>query len=108
MMGDRERCIQAQMDEYLSKPLQQNHLIQTILKVCALGGTLREENRESELARHVDQKGGPTSPASLSAIYLRPPIDRAATTAEPLAGGHGNPSLLSAADPTDPIQRARN
>src|SRR5580704_6177036 len=60
MMGDRERCIQAQMDEYLSKPLQQNHLIQTILKCCALGGTLREKNLERELARHADQKGGVT------------------------------------------------
>lgn len=33
MLGDREKCIQAQMDEYLSKPLKQNTLIQVILKV---------------------------------------------------------------------------
>lgn len=36
MMGDREKCIQAQMDEYLSKPLKQNTLIQVILKVAGL------------------------------------------------------------------------
>ncbi|KAK6829360.1 hypothetical protein PG989_005765 [Apiospora arundinis] len=39
MMGDREKCIQAQMDDYLSKPLQQNHLIETILKCATLGAT---------------------------------------------------------------------
>lgn len=44
MMGDREKCIQAQMDEYLSKPLQQNHLMQTILKCATLGGPLLEKN----------------------------------------------------------------
>ena len=62
MMGDREKGIQAQMDEYLSKPLQQNHMIETILKCATLGGTLLEENRERELARHVKQKGGLVSP----------------------------------------------
>lgn len=35
MLGDREKCIQAQMDEYLSKPLKQNILIQVILKVSS-------------------------------------------------------------------------
>ncbi|OAA69478.1 two-component osmosensing histidine kinase (Bos1) [Cordyceps fumosorosea ARSEF 2679] len=49
MMGHREKCIQAQMDEYLSKPLQQNQLIQTILKCATLGGPLLEKNREREL-----------------------------------------------------------
>ncbi|KAM6504744.1 histidine kinase osmosensor [Fusarium solani] len=56
MMGDREKCIQAQMDEYLSKPLQQNHLIQTILKCATLGGPLLEKNRERELAMHAEAK----------------------------------------------------
>jgi len=34
MLGDRDKCIQAQMDEYLSKPLKANELMQTILR-CA-------------------------------------------------------------------------
>ncbi|TVY87070.1 Histidine protein kinase, partial [Lachnellula willkommii] len=46
MLGDREKCIQAQMDEYLSKPLKQNHLIQTILKCATLGGALLEKGRD--------------------------------------------------------------
>ncbi|KAK9448514.1 uncharacterized protein V1518DRAFT_321590 [Limtongia smithiae] len=32
MLGDRERCMQAQMDEYLSKPLKPSLLVQTINK----------------------------------------------------------------------------
>lgn len=56
MMGDREKCIQAQMDEYLSKPLQQNQLIQTILKCATLGGALLEKNRERELALQAEAK----------------------------------------------------
>lgn len=56
MMGDREKCIQAQMDEYITKPLQQNQLIQTILKCATLGGPLLEKNRERELAMHAEAK----------------------------------------------------
>lgn len=88
MMGDREKCIQAQMDEYLSKPLQQNHLIQTILKCATLGGQLLEKNRERELTRAADAAtGGRHDTGSLTqfqnvSTLLRPPLAaRAATTA---------------------------
>ncbi|KAI1810099.1 putative histidine kinase group protein [Poronia punctata] len=100
MMGDRERCIQAQMDEYLSKPLQQNHLIQTILKCATLGGALLEKNRERELARHGDNK---TNGDGKSALISRPQLEaRAVTSSVP---GAPSPSLVTA-NQTDPLQRA--
>ncbi|KAK3328956.1 putative histidine kinase group protein [Apodospora peruviana] len=115
MMGDREKCIQAQMDEYLSKPLQQNHLIQTILKCATLGGQLLEKNRERELTRAADaatvsrrDNGSPTSYTSRAAqaAQLRPSLaSRAITVAESLAGGLESPSLV-AGDQDDPL-RAR-
>jgi len=48
------------MDEYLSKPLQQNHLIQTILKCVTLGGPLLERSRDHDLAMQmqVGRKSG--------------------------------------------------
>lgn len=36
MIGDRERCIQAGMDDYLSKPLNPNQMMQMVLKCAAL------------------------------------------------------------------------
>ncbi|KAJ6443748.1 two-component osmosensing histidine kinase (Bos1) [Purpureocillium lavendulum] len=36
MIGDREKCMQGQMDEYLSKPLQQNQLLDTILRCASM------------------------------------------------------------------------
>lgn len=45
------------MDEYLSKPLQPNHLIQTIFKCATLGCDLLEKNRERELHRQGEAEG---------------------------------------------------
>ena len=84
MMGDREKCIQAQMDEYLSKPLQQNQLIQTILKCATLGGALLEKNRERELALQVEVKASGRHLESERRL-LRPSLEgRSFTTREPL------------------------
>ncbi|KAI5304758.1 histidine kinase osmosensor [Ascosphaera pollenicola] len=47
MLGDREKCIQAQMDEYLAKPLKQNQLMQTILKCATFGGSFLDKSKES-------------------------------------------------------------
>ena len=40
MIGDREKCIQGEMDEYLSKPLQQHQLLETILGCVKKSGNL--------------------------------------------------------------------
>lgn len=95
MMGDREKCIQAQMDEYLSKPLQQNHLIQTILKCATLGGPLLEKNRERELAIQADAKSR-NSKAGEQGL-LRPGLEnRSMTTREPVTNKDGeSPSIMS-------------
>jgi osomolarity two-component system sensor histidine kinase NIK1 len=129
MMGDREKCIQAQMDEYLSKPLQQNHLIQTILKCATLGGQLLEKNRERELARAADAATGgrrdngtlsayhqhqtaataaAAAAAAASAAASRPSLaSRGFTVAEALSGGLESPSIVTA-DQDDPLSRARS
>ena len=59
MVGDREKCIQAQMDEYLSKPLKQNQLIQTIVKCATLGGALapQTDQRNSVVSMPNDVPG---------------------------------------------------
>jgi osomolarity two-component system, sensor histidine kinase NIK1 len=104
MMGDRERCIQAQMDEYLSKPLQQNHLIQTILKCATLGGALLEKNRERELARQKEQDNRDHPPRP---NHLRPNLEsRALSSTDRMMGRMDSPSLVSA-DQDDPMNTAR-
>jgi len=35
MLGDRERCIEAGMDDYVSKPLHLEHLFMAIKRVMA-------------------------------------------------------------------------
>ncbi|CAL5875239.1 uncharacterized protein PFLUO_LOCUS9543 [Penicillium psychrofluorescens] len=39
MMGDRERCIEAGMDDYLPKPLDQDRMMQTILRCSTMNNS---------------------------------------------------------------------
>jgi signal transduction histidine kinase/CheY-like chemotaxis protein len=36
MQGDKERCIEAGMDDYISKPIRKEHLLETLNKVSAI------------------------------------------------------------------------
>lgn len=114
MLGDRERCIQAQMDEYLSKPLKQNHLIQTILKCATLGGALLEKGKDIRpsikkddevpllgLPGSVSQIANATHPSA-----SRPSIEpRATTTTGPITHGSLESPALVTDDADDPISR---
>lgn len=98
------------MDEYLSKPLKQNHLIQTILKCATLGGALLEKGRDVRSSAKDDspvaatQNGQP--PAVIDANLLRPPIEpRAFTTSGPITHGSLESPALVTADQDDPLSR---
>jgi osomolarity two-component system sensor histidine kinase NIK1 len=110
MLGDREKCIQAQMDEYLSKPLKQNHLIQTILKCATLGGHLLEKGREQRPSPNDDTPPFIPSNAAIlpvaTATGLRPPLEpRAFTTTGPITHGSLESPALVGADQEDPLER---
>jgi len=104
MVGDREKCIQAQMDEYLSKPLKQNQLIQTILKCATLGGALLEHSHVTP-TDGGDDRGIPHTPTKdlngipLNGISRRPPLEFRANTE---VGLGGSPSIVTA-DQADPL-----
>ena len=111
MLGDREKCIQAQMDEYLSKPLNSNQMMQTILKCATLGGKLLERNSDSiasakdEASKVVAAAGGSKPGATKAPSKHRPYLDgvRANTTSGPMRDGSQSPALI-ATDPQDPSE----
>ena len=118
MLGDREKCIQAQMDEYLSKPLKQNHLIQTILKCATLGGHLLEKGRDARTspndevpsslptASSLTTAAAATTPAAAASSFLRPPLEpRAFTTTGPINHGSLESPVVVAGDQEDPLAR---
>ena len=107
MLGDREKCIQAQMDEYLSKPLKPNQLIQTILKCATLGGALLERKNDNRgLLQDDDFADGiserPGSGSSKLGTPKRPHyMDRGYTEGGP--AGLGSPAILTA-EMEDPMR----
>jgi osomolarity two-component system sensor histidine kinase NIK1 len=108
MLGDREKCIQAQMDEYLSKPLKQNHLIQTILKCATLGGALLEKGRDVRPSANDETPKAPsgTTATTPDKTFPRPPIEpRAITTTGPINHGSLESPAIVTDDAEDPLAR---
>lgn len=102
MLGDREKCIQAQMDEYLSKPLKPNQLIQTILKCATLGGALLERRSDGRgtLADELDRDGESPDPSRLDVPKRPGLVERGFTENGP--PGMESPSIVTA-DQDDPM-----
>ncbi|KAL9621412.1 MAG: hypothetical protein Q9160_004172 [Pyrenula sp. 1 TL-2023] len=110
MLGDREKCIQAQMDEYLSKPLKQTQMMQTILKVATLGGigsSLLPKSKEIRMSASNETSGTSSAKSTISDTVgkERPMMnERAITTTGPI--NHGSVESPSAVDAQqDPMER---
>lgn len=113
MLGDREKCIQAQMDEYLSKPLKQNLLMQTILRVASDGVTAMFKTHARSKSTVSAKDGSPLIIASPqpspdpapAAPSPRPTLaERSITTSGPV--NHGSvesPSVQKDNEP-DPLE----
>lgn len=106
MLGDREKCIQAQMDEYLSKPLKPSQLIQTILKCASIGGVLLDKKRDHRLSGLNGEAGGiPVVPISGTASSSGPPTPKRPEMAlRGWTAGLESPAILTA-EAGDPLQR---
>lgn len=103
MLGDREKCIQAQMDEYLTKPLKQNQMMQTILKCATLGGKLLERGKETRLSAKDDALDPSTT--VVKKALSRPQLEsRAITSTASMNMQLDSPALITA-DQQDPLER---
>jgi osomolarity two-component system sensor histidine kinase NIK1 len=104
MVGDREKCIEAQMDEYLSKPLKQTQLIQTIMRLATIGSAMNEANPVNDLRATGDDGTADSSGSNGLANKnpVRPGLEpRAFTDANTLAP---SPSFMTA-DVSDPMDK---
>lgn len=112
MMGDREKCIQADMDEYLTKPLKQNVMMQTILKCATLGGKLLQRGTEARLSAGDEAMGASQATSPIISSHKkkdsrggRPQLEaRSVTSAGVMDGNAESPALITA-DQQDPLER---
>jgi osomolarity two-component system, sensor histidine kinase NIK1 len=112
MLGDREKCIQAQMDEYLSKPLNANQMMQTILKCATLGGKLLERSSKpiasaKEEAEKVAAAAKPSSKSPKASKHLRPQLETRANTASGQVGEGAMSPTIVATDESEPLEHVR-
>ncbi|KAL8814498.1 MAG: hypothetical protein Q9223_006284 [Gallowayella weberi] len=111
MLGDREKCIAAQMDEYLTKPLKQNVMMQTILKCATLGGKLLASGKETRLsASDLENAATPSSSNSKNSTPAkgsskRPLLEHRSITSVDHTEATGESPAIVTADQQDPLER---
>jgi signal transduction histidine kinase/DNA-binding response OmpR family regulator len=80
LKGDRERCLQAGMDEYLSKPLQPEKLLQTIESLLGRAATkalpAKPASAEPALAAAHSTDAADVRPAAGAPLEIEPLLQR--------------------------------
>lgn len=103
------------MDEYLSKPLKQNLLMQTILRVASDGVTkiLKEARTKSGLQKQISQGEGSAQETAVESSALMSPLrpafaERSITTTGPVNHGSIESPSTATDGQADPISMVLN